>query len=77
MEFLDVKLVGGFTVVHALVLAGSMFVVAIVAALIGAPSKPPLADHRTDRYCPSCSWSGNVSKHVPRCPKCGAKLPVS
>jgi Zn finger protein HypA/HybF involved in hydrogenase expression len=76
MEVLDVKLVGAFTVLHALLVAGSMFVVAIVWAVLGGPRTPPLAEHRTDRYCPSCSWSGTVSRHAPRCPKCGAKLPA-
>lgn len=76
MELLDHALIGGFTVLHALVVAGAMFVAAFVLALSSGPRQAPLAEHRADRLCPACGWLGSVSKRVPRCPKCGATLPV-
>ena len=27
------------------------------------------------RTCGSCGWEGSVSKHKPKCPKCGTAFP--
>ncbi|MFI5298463.1 MAG: hypothetical protein ACHREM_10215 [Polyangiales bacterium] len=73
MELLERSVYGGLTVWQALV------AVVVLVGLSFAWSKlEPKNDrpslHHVERSCPACGWLGSVSKHVPRCPKCGGKI---
>jgi uncharacterized paraquat-inducible protein A len=75
MDTLNKPLFAGFTLLHALL---AVFLVLVLAPLVSkfmqSRSDPPMAKHRAMTSCPACGWTGNVSKHVPRCPKCSAPL---
>ncbi len=32
-------------------------------------------EHMETRACPACGFSGAVSRHAPKCRKCGAHIP--
>ena len=76
METLNKQLFAGFTVLQA--------IIAAVVVLIAAPmvsrflqkkkDEGPMSKHRSMSSCGACGWTGSVSKHVPRCPKCSAPL---
>jgi hypothetical protein len=74
MEILERPLVGGFTVMHALIAFAALLVVSTIWSKFGGSGEPPMAEHKITKTCPACHWTGTVSKHVPRCPKCGEKL---
>jgi len=56
-------------------IAAGVVVVVLVALVRLFKRKPPSA-HTEMRKCPSCGWTGEVSRYRPVCPKCAARLTV-
>ena len=75
MNTLNKELFAGVTILHALVAAVVLLAIApMVSKFLQSKSEPPLSKHRAMSSCPSCGWSGSVSRHSPKCPKCSAPL---
>ncbi len=69
LSFLDA--VGGVRVVAGVVVALITFMI-LKRLMKAGRVESNLTQRRT---CGSCGWEGSVSKHKPKCPKCGTAFP--
>ncbi len=70
MDLTFLNPVGGVRVVVGVVVA--LITVIVIRRLMKAGRvEQPMIQQRT---CQVCGWAGNVSKHKPKCPKCGNGL---
>lgn len=58
----------------------ALLLIAIVAAILilrRLLARPASSPHLTAARCPSCGWTGSVSRYKPTCPKCGKAIPLA
>ena len=75
MEFLYIDLAAGYKVIHALyAVAGITAVLVVWNFFSRRATLNNTKSHLGQKQCNSCGWSGRVSAHQKRCPKCNAAL---
>ena len=67
LSFLDP--IGGLRTVIAVVVV--LFAIALLRKLFTPPQQ---VKYSAPGRCLACDWVGTVSKHAPKCPKCGARI---
>ena len=71
MEILQTK-IGSFTLLQLILGAvAALVLLAVVRAILASMKGGQPDAHHARRRCLNCGWTGTVSKHKPRCGKCG------
>ncbi len=72
---MDSVLIAGLTLKQLLMYAGIGVGVVIVSGFISRMfrSGKPSPMHELAR-CTNCTWTGQVSRHAPRCPRCNHSI---
>jgi len=58
----------------------AIIIVAVVLALVilrRLLARPASSPHLATARCPSCGWTGSVSRYKPICPRCAKAIPLA
>lgn len=75
MDLLHTVLYDPFTVLHVLLLIGGLLIAGAIWKKL-AGNKTGAEQHLRQGECGACGWTGRVSTHNRKCPKCNAQIPV-
>ncbi len=73
MDLISTEVVAGLTVLHLLIALAVLLLIGIAAQSL-RKSKLDGEELMRQVRCNGCGWTGKVSKHQRRCPRCNAAV---